>query len=121
MAHFAKLNEKNIVIDVVVVNNNLLLNKENIEQESIGVDFLNKTFGEANWVQTSYNSNIRKNFAGIGYKYDASKDAFIPPKPFGSWILNEDTCLWDPPVQKPDQDNLYKWNEASLSWHLIHI
>lgn len=93
MAHFAQLNETNIVQQVIVVHNNELLDN-GIESESKGIQFCQSLFG-GNWIQTSYNGNIRKNYAGIGYTYDAQRDAFIPPKPTeGEWILNEDTCRW---------------------------
>jgi hypothetical protein len=94
MAHFAQLDESNIVTQVIVVHNNELLDN-GVESEAKGVAFCQSLLG-GNWIQTSYNGNIRKNYAGIGYTYDQTRDAFIPPKPEeGEWILNEDTCLWD--------------------------
>lgn len=94
MAHFAQLDESNIVTQVIVVHNNELLDN-GVESEAKGVAFCQSLLG-GNWVQTSYNSNIRKNFAGIGFTYDQTRDAFIPPKPEeGNWVLNEDTCLWE--------------------------
>jgi len=114
MAHFAQLNDDNIVIQVIVVHNNECL-ENGIETESKGIAFCQSIFG-GNWKQTSYNGNIRKNFAGIGYSYDADKDAFIPPKPFASWILDEITCMWLAPVSLPDNDNIYTWNEDALEW-----
>jgi len=94
MAHFAQLDESNNVLQVIVVNNNELLDN-GIESEAKGIEFCQSLFG-GNWVQTSYNNNFRKNYAGIGYFYDESKDAFIPPKPKnGNWILNEETCIWE--------------------------
>lgn len=120
MAHFVKLDSDNIVIDVLVVNNDILLNSDNTESEQKGKDFLNTLFGSATWVQTSFNGNIRKNFAGIGYKYDSTRDAFIPPKPFNSWILNETTCLWEAPVPYPSDNELYEWNEEDQQWDLIN-
>jgi hypothetical protein len=131
MASFAKI-EKNIVITVVSVVNEVLKDSNGIEQEAIGIQFLRTLYNEPNaiWKQTSYNTNggihllggnpFRKNFAGIGYTYDSERDAFIPPKPFNSWILNETTCLWNPPVDKPNDDNMYKWNEEILNWELIN-
>jgi hypothetical protein len=93
MAHFAQINENNIVTQVIVVHNNELLDN-GVESEAKGIQFCQSLFG-GNWIQTSYNGNIRKNYAGIGYVYDAQKDAFIPPKPeIGEWILDEETCLW---------------------------
>jgi hypothetical protein len=94
MAHFAQLDESNIVTQVIVVHNNELLDN-GVESEAKGVAFCQSLLG-GNWVQTSYNNNIRKNFAGIGYSYDQTRDAFIPPKPEeGNWVLNEDTCKWE--------------------------
>jgi len=94
MAHFAQLDESNIVTQVIVVHNNELLDN-GVESEAKGVAFCQSLLG-GNWVQTSYNGNIRKNFAGIGFTYDQTRDAFIPPKPEeGNWVLNEDTCLWE--------------------------
>ena len=124
MAHFAKIGKGNIVERVEVVNNNVAT----IEQD--GVDFLNNLYKSRDvWKQTSYNTKggihklggtpFRKNYAGIGYKYDQTRDAFIPPKPFNSWILNEDSCLWEAPVVKPDDGNYYNWNEETTSWDLI--
>lgn len=103
MAHFAKLDDNNIVQQVLVVDNENILNPEtNEENESIGIDFCKSLLGEeTNWKQTSYNGSFRKNFAGYGYTYDSSRDAFIPPKPYDSWILNEDDCQWYAPLPKP--------------------
>ena len=117
MAHFAKLDENNLVIDVVVVNNNNLLDASGNESEAIGIDFLTSwSDGYTNWRQTSYNGNFRKNYAGIGYTYDPQRDVFIPPKPFPSWILDETTCLWIPPIPMPEDDKLYRWDENTLTW-----
>jgi hypothetical protein len=114
MAHFAKLGTGNIVEQVIVVSNDIAIT------EQAGSDFINKLYNTRDvWKQTSYNNNIRKNFAGIGYQYDQTRDAFIPPKPFNSWILNEDTCLWNAPVAYPQDDNKYRWNEQTLSWDLV--
>lgn len=117
MAHFAKLDENNIVIDVNVVHNNELLDENNIEREEKGIQFLIEwSKGHTNWKQTSYNATFRKNYAGIGDVYDAVRDAFIAPKPYSSWILNEETCRWNAPVPKPQDKKMYDWDEASLSW-----
>jgi len=114
MAHFAKLGVGNIVEQVIVISNDIAIT------EQAGIDFINKLYNTRDvWKQTSYNNNIRKNFAGIGYQYDQTRDAFIPPKPFNSWILNEDTCRWEAPVAMPIDDNKYSWNEQTLSWDLI--
>jgi hypothetical protein len=88
--------------------------------EQAGADFLNNLYKTRDvWKQTSYNGNIRKNFAGVGFQYDQTRDAFIAPKPFNSWILNEDTCQWEAPVAKPDDDQNYKWNETIQNWELV--
>jgi hypothetical protein len=117
MAHFAKLDENNIVLEVNVVNNNELLDENGQEVEQKGIDFLTSwSGGYSNWKQTSYNGNFRKNYAGIGFSYDSGRDAFIPPKPFNSWVLNEDTCLWDSPVAYPTDGKMYSWNEETTSW-----
>ena len=115
MAHFAKLGVGNIVERVEVVHNDIATT------EQAGVDFLKELYKEpyAVWKQTSYNNNIRKNYAGIGYTYDQTRDAFIPPKPFNSWTLNEDTCRWEAPVAYPNDGQNYKWNENNQSWDLI--
>ena len=118
MAHFAKIGLNSKVIEVLSVNNEVLKDANGIEQESIGVDFLTKLTGYPVWKQTSYNGNFRKNHAGIGYTYDEDRDAFIPKKPFNSWILNEDTCLWESPVAYPNDGQRYIWNEQNQSWTL---
>ena len=119
MATFAKIGLNNKVIEVLSVHNNELLDSNGVEQEVNGIDFLTKLTGWSIWVQTSYNNNFRKNHAGIGYTYDEDRDAFIPPKPFNSWILNEDICLWEAPVAKPDDGERYTWNETNLNWEII--
>jgi hypothetical protein len=117
MAHFAKLGTGNIVEQVISINNAVITDANGIEQEQLGVDFINKLYKTNDvWKQTSYNNNIRKNYAGIGYKYDQTRDAFISPKPFNSWILNEDTCRWEAPVAYPDDGQNYKWNETITNW-----
>ena len=128
MASFAKIGLNNKVIEVQSVVNEVLHDSNGVEQESNGIDFLTKLTGWAIWKQTSYNTSggihknngtpFRKNHAGIGYTYDETRDAFIAPKPFNSWIVNEDTCLWEAPVAYPQDDNDYKWNEQTLSWDL---
>ena len=95
MANFAKIGLNNKVTEVLSVHNNELLDSEGVEQEVNGIDFLTKLTGWAIWKQTSYNNNIRKNYAGIGFTYDVDRDAFIPPKPSADAILNEETCLWE--------------------------
>ena len=119
MASFAKIGLNNKVIEVLSVHNNELLDSNGVEQEVNGIDFLTKLTGYPVWKQTSYNNNIRKNHAGIGYTYDEDRDAFIAPKPYASWILNEQTCNWEAPVAMPTDDNKYTWNEATVSWDII--
>ena len=114
MAHFAKLGAGNIVERVEVVSNDIATT------EQAGVDFLNNLYNTRDvWKQTSYNHNIRKNFAGPGFTYDQTRDAFIEPKPYESWVLNEDTCRWEAPVVKPDDGQNYRWNETNKQWDLI--
>ena len=117
MAHFAELDENNVVLRVTVVNNEVLKDEEGIEQESLGLKHLQSLGGR--WVQTSYNKTFRKHYAGIGYTYDETKDAFIPPKPFESWLLDEETLLWKAPIPKPKDENMYFWNEELLTWEEI--
>ena len=144
MASFAKIGLNSKVIEVLSVNNEVLKDADGIEQESIGIDFLTKLTGWAIWKQTSYNTvagvhsfgktPFRKNHAGIGYTYDEDRNAFIPPKPFNSWILNETTCLWEAPIAYPitniynqvseyngSVNDLYKWNESTLTWDLVQV
>jgi len=117
MAHFAKLDGNNVVLEVTVINNIEMLTADGSESEIMGLAFLIRwSGGYSNWKQTSYNGKIRKNFAGVGYKYDAQRDAFIPPQPFPSWTLNENTCRWDPPVPMPTDGKFYYWDEATTSW-----
>ena len=118
MASFAKIGLNNKVIEVLSVANEVLHDANGVEQEVNGVDFLTKLTGWAIWKQTSYNNNIRKNFAGIGFTYDEDRDAFIPPKPFNSWVLNEDTCNWEAPIAYPQDGNKYRWKEQTLSWQV---
>ena len=121
MAHFAELDSNNVVKQVIVVSNADTSTAQGDEKESIGIAFCERLLG-GTWVKTSYNGNIRKNYAGIGYTYDKDRDAFIPPKPFNSWVLNESTCLWDAPVAMPsdagqgDPPKFYKWDEETTNW-----
>ena len=122
MAYFAKLGTGNIVENVISINNSVITDANGVEQEQLGVDFINKLYNTRDvWKQTSYNNNIRKNYAGIGYQYDQSRDAFIAPKPFNSWILNEDTCRWEAPIPMPIDDNIYTWNESTLTWDIVEV
>jgi len=123
MAYFAKLGTGNIVEQVISINNAVITDANGVEQEKLGNDFINKLYNTRDvWKQTSYNNNIRKNFAGIGYQYDQTRDAFIAPKPFNSWILNEDTCNWESPVAMPttelEDNQYYSWNESIKNWEI---
>ena len=123
MAYFAKLGTGNIVETVISINNAVITDANGVEQEQLGINFINQLYKTNDvWKQTSYNNNIRKNYAGIGYTYDETRDAFIPPKPYNSWILNETTCLWEAPIPLPNDasiDRKYTWNESTLSWDLV--
>ena len=116
MAHFAKLDENNIVLEVNVVNNSDIDNLPFPQSEPIGIAYLYAWGSYTNWKQTSYNGNFRKNYAGMGYFYDATLDAFIAPKPYSSWILNEETCLWNAPTPMPTEGGPFTWNEETFSW-----
>jgi hypothetical protein len=115
MAHFAKLDDNNVVLEVHCVHNNELL-VDGIESEAKGIEFLVAwSGGYTNWKQTSYNGNFRKNYAGAGYTYQADIDAFVAPKPYASWILDAN-ARWQPPVAKPTDEKIYSWNEESQAW-----
>lgn len=116
MAHFAQLDSNNVVLQVIVIHNNdCQLN--GAEDENTGIAFCKSLYGvETNWAQTSYNGNMRKNYAGIGYTLDRVRQAFIAPQPFASWILNETTCSWEPPTAMPADGKQYQWDESSTSW-----
>lgn len=119
MAHFAQLDENNTVIQVIVVHNNELM-MDGQENETKGILFCKSLYGEeTRWKQTSYNGTMRKNYAGFGYNYDEQRDAFIPPKPFNSWLLNETTCLWEAPISYPTDGERYYWDEETTSWVLV--
>jgi len=133
MAHFAKLGVGNIVERVIVVHNSVITDANGVEQEQLGVDFINQLYNTNDvWKQTSYNTiggvhklngvPFRKNYAGIGYTYDAQRDAFIQPKPYNSWVINEETCIWEPPVMKPieqlEENQYYSWNESIINWEI---
>ena len=122
MAYFAKLGTGNIVEKVISINNAVITDANGVEQEQLGNDFINKLYNTRDvWKQTSYNGNIRKNYAGVGYSYDQTRDVFIAPKPFNSWILNEDTCRWEAPVSMPTDGNKYSWNETIINWEVTDI
>ena len=114
MAHFAKLDENNIVTQVIVVDNKDTADANGVEKEHIGAAFCERLLG-GTWKQTSYNANFRKHYAGIGYKYDAQLDAFVPPQPYPSWTLDSDVN-WQPPVPAPTDGNMYSWNEDKQAW-----
>jgi hypothetical protein len=132
MASFAKIGLNNKVIEVISVVNEVIHDSNGIEQEAIGIDFLTKLTGYPVWKKTSYNTKggvhlsggtpLRKNHAGIGMTYDEDRDAFIPKKPFNSWILNEDTCLWETPIAMPttelEENEYYSWNESIINWEI---
>ena len=128
MAYFAKLGMKGKVIEVLHISNESLKDSNGNESEKNGIDFLTKLTGYPIWVQTSYNTYagehllgetpLRKNYAGIGFTYDEDRDAFIPPKPFNSWTLNESTCLWEAPIARPNDGNRYDWDEENQIWTL---
>jgi hypothetical protein len=126
MAHFAQLDENNIVTQVIVVSNNELLDANGIEREEIGVAFCQRLFG-GNWKQTSYNNNFRKRYAGIGYTYNVELDAFVPPKPYASWILDNDVANWKAPVDIPadvgqgEPPKTYEWDEETISWKEVEV
>jgi hypothetical protein len=139
MAHFAKI-ENNVVTGVLSVKNEVITDNNQIEQESLGVEFLKNLTGWPEWKKTSYNTKggvycdsttnmplqdqskaFRKNYAGIGYTYDETRDAFIPPKLINSWVLNENTCMWEAPVPYPTDGKIYVWNESSLTWELSTV
>ena len=121
MAHFAELNDSNVVLRVVVIDNS------DADTEANGIAKCKALWGaDTNWKQTSYNTYgnthrldgtpFRKNYAGIGFTYDSARDAFISPKPFDSWTFNETTCLWEPPVAYPDDEKVYEWDESTTNW-----
>jgi len=129
MASFAKIGLNSKVIAVHSVNNEVLKDSNGVEQEVLGIEFLTNLHGWSIWVQTSYNTHggihdnggtpLRKNHASIGYTYDEDRDAFIPKKPYNSWILNEQTCNWEAPVAYPTDGQRYTWNEINLNWELV--
>jgi len=117
MAHFAQLSSDNTVSQVIVVNNADTIDQDGNESEAVGIAFCQQLLGaDTRWIQTSYNARIRKNYAGIGFAYDEDLDAFIPPKPFPSWVLNEDICLWESPLPMPNDGQKYQWNEDQGQW-----
>jgi hypothetical protein len=120
VAHFAALDENNIVTQVIVVANKDTADAAGVEKEHIGAAFCERLFG-GTWKQTSYNGNKRKNYAGIGYTYNADIDAFVPPKPYASWVLNNETAQWEAPVPMPEDGEMYSWNEETTSWVVMEV
>lgn len=120
MGHFAKI-ENGIVTNVIVVNNETLENLEFPESEPVGQEFIASLGFDGIWKQTSYNGNFRVNYAGIGHSYDEINDVFIAPKPYESWILNEETYQWDPPLEYPNDGGNYMWNESGLKWEVVLV
>ena len=116
LSHFAKI-ENGLVSQVIVVGNADTANEDGVEMESIGAAFCERLLG-GEWKQTSYNGNIRKNYAGIGYIFDAARDAFIPPQPYASWVLNEQICQWESPTPMPTDGQRYWWNEELKEWNV---
>jgi hypothetical protein len=122
MAHFAEINDNNIVTRVIVVHNNEIT-VDGQELEFKGIDFCEGLFGHRNWVQTSYNGNIRYNFAGVGYTWDSENDAFYAPQPFSSWSLDEN-FIWQAPVPYPEdasEDKVYEWDEDNFTWKVVEL
>lgn len=117
MAHFAEIGLDNTVLRVIVVHNNELLDENGVEQEQLGKDFCRRLFG-GTWVQTSYNGNFRKQFAGIGFTYDSVNDVFVSPQPYNNWTLDSN-YEWQPPVTYPDDGNGYYWSEENNNWVLL--
>ena len=120
MAHFAEIDLNGVVQRVIVVANKDTADANGNEMESIGVAFCQKLLG-GNWVQTSYNGNIRKHYAGIGYTYDAVLDAFVPPKPFPSWVLNSEKAQWEAPSPMPTDGKMYAWDEDGQVWKAVDL
>lgn len=115
MAHFAQLDDNNVVLQVIVVNDSDTTDVDGVEQENLGIQFCRRLFGSGTrWMKTSYNAKIRKNYAGIGFRYDGANDAFIPPQPYPSWALDKTSFQWAPPTPSPGVG--YMWNEAKASW-----
>lgn len=121
MAHFALINEENIVQLVITVDNSVVTDSDTgLENEQLGIDFCKSLYGQdTQWIQTSYNNNFRLNYAGIGYIYDQNLDVFLFPKPYPSWVLDQTTYQWIPPIPHPNDDHLYEWNEETISWDMI--
>jgi len=119
MAHYAKIGIGNIITKVHVLNNEVLM-KDGEENEQQGLEFLQNLYNNKDlYIQTSYNGTFRKNYAGVGYTYDQTRDAFISPQPYPSWLLDEDTCRWEAPTPMPDDGKMYNWDEDTTSWVIV--
>jgi len=116
MAHFAKIDENNKVTEVIVVANEVLLDDNGNEQEALGLEFIASLGLEGRWVQCSYNGSMRAHYPGRDFTYDEDRDAFIPPKPYDSWVLDEATCLWVAPIEYPADGGVYTWDESLGDW-----
>jgi hypothetical protein len=119
MAHFAEINDEGLVLRVIALNNEILIDQNGVESEEKGVEFCRNLFG-GHWLQASYNATFRKNFPGPGYRFDSDLNAFIPPKEFESWVLDETTCRWFPPIPMPDLGIALQWNEQINNWEPLN-
>ena len=120
MAHFAELDNNSVVLRVVVVDNKDTSDAQGVEKEHIGAAYLESLLG-GTWKQTSYNGKIRKNYAGIGYTYDAASNVFVPPKPYPSWVLNNGTARWEAPSPMPTDGKMYAWDEDGQVWKAVDL
>ncbi len=121
MAHFANINQENIVTQVIVIDNSILLDEKGEQKEQKGIEFCKQLYGESTeWIQTSYNSSFRGTFAGIDYIYLKEKDIFIPPQPFESWNFDEIENIWKAPIEKPDNNNIWIWSEDQKKWITVN-
>lgn len=121
MAHFAQIDSNNLVVQVVVIDNADITDMDGNESEFLGQKTCRHIFGsDTVWVQTSYNASIRKNYASVGYTWRQDLDGFVPPQPFASWTLNEETCRWEPPVPHPNDGPIRNWNEETQSWDEVN-
>ena len=121
MAHFAELDDSNVVLRVIVLNNNVILDENGNELEELGIAFCKSLYGnDTNWKQTSYNNSFRKNYAAVGFTWREDLDGFVPPQNYTSWALNETTCRYEPPVSMPNDGNQYMWIEENTEWTLVN-
>jgi len=121
MAHFAELDDSNVVLRVIVLNNNVILDENGNELEELGIAFCKSLYGnDTNWKQTSYNNSFRKNYAAVGFTWREDLDGFVPPQNYTSWALNETTCRYEPPVSMPNDGNQYMWDEENTEWTLVN-